>query len=360
MNTHPKTHPRFTRRQFIRNTATAVGGAAGSSLLGIHARAARAGEIEIIRDTLGVPHIFAGTLADAVFGQAVCHAEDNLPLVLELIASSRAQGARTQGRARLENDFLVLAFRLPELAQQDYGALTPDSRALVDGYAAGINHYFAAHPQSRPAWLEAVTGADIAAIAKLRHLQEAMAEVQKDLAAVSQAGRGRDQANPDGQGGASNMWALRPARTTDGATVLHSDPHLPWDGITKWHESHLVVGGRWIYGATFPGSPGVGIGFTQDLAWGFTNNGADIGDVFRVQLDPANPDRYRYDDGWREITTRRLTVEVRNEAGGPPRKVGRTLRFTHHGPSFGRTRWRRSPLPRASRDWIGRRRHWAG
>jgi len=326
----------MTRRTFLKTASQGAGFAVATRVLpgpiaGADAGPPRQSKAEIIRDKFGVPHIFAETLADAVYGQAYCHAEDNLPLVLELIASSRGQGAKTQGRGRLENDFMVLAFQLPELARRGYDAMPPASRAITDAYAAGINRHLADYPQRRPAWLESVSGVDIVAIAKLRNLQEAMSEAQKDLGGASQTSRERDQAAPDGEGGASNMWALRPQRTTNGAVVLHSDPHLPWDGITKWHESHLVVGGRWIYGATFPGYPGIGIGFTQDLAWGFTNNGADIGDVYRITLDPANPQRYRYDDGWREITTRRFTVEVR-EVNDSLRKVERTIRFTHHGP----------------------------
>ncbi len=280
--------------------------------------------VEVIRDTFGVPHIFAATLADAVFGQAVCHAEDNLPQVLDNLAAARGQSARVAGRNRLEADLMVRVFKLSELVRQTYDALAPGHRAIADAYAAGLNGYLADHPDKRPAWLESVTGPDVIAMTKLRQLQEALSSAQADLSGASQAG-------PDDQGGASNMWALRPSRTTDGSVILVSDPHLAWDGATKWHEAHLIVGGRWIYGVTFAGSPGVGIGFTQDIAWGMTNNGADLGDVYRVSLDPKNPDRYRYAGGWRDITTRTFTIEVR-EADGSVRKVERTVRFTHHGP----------------------------
>jgi acyl-homoserine-lactone acylase len=292
---------------------------------------ARAQPIEIIRDTYGVPHIFAGSLADAAYGQGYCHAEDNLALVLEMTANARGIGASIVGRGRLEFDFLLRAFRVPEIARQSYDGLTPDRRAIVDGYAAGINRYLSEHVDQRPAWLKSMTGVDVVAITKLRHFQESLSSAQADLIGEPQVGRERDQANPAGDGGASNMWALAPSRTTDGSVVLLSDPHLPWDGPTKWHEAHLVVGDRWIYGATFASAVGIGIGFTADVAWGMTNNGADIGDVYRITLDPNNHNLYRFDEGWRETTTQTFSVDVR-EADGSTRSVEKKIRFTHHGP----------------------------
>jgi hypothetical protein len=91
--------------------------------------------------------------------------------------------------------------------------------------------------------------------------------------------------------------------------MLLSDPHAPWFGSMKWHEAHLIVDDRWIYGVTLLGCPGVTIGFAQDLAWGVTNNGADTRDIYRLTLDPSDLDRYRYDGRWREVDSQAVVLE---------------------------------------------------
>lgn len=286
---------------------------------------------EIIRDHHGVPHIFGETLADAVYGQGYCHAQDNLELLLEEFAAERGVAARVAGKSQLESDVMVRAFGLRALAERCHGEFSAEQRDIIDGYAAGIERYLGEHPELRPEWLGAVTGVDIVGCTKLRQLQQSMSVAKADLGGKSKASREQDLAAADDPGGASNMWALRPERTTDGSTKLLSDPHLPWKGATKWHEVELIVGDRWIYGAIFPGGPGVGIGFTPNVAWGYTNNGADIADVYREELDPANPDRYRYDGGWRAIRSETYRIDARQEDGGM-RTVEREVRFTHHGP----------------------------
>jgi acyl-homoserine-lactone acylase len=99
----------------------------------------------------------------------------------------------------------------------------------------------------------------------------------------------------------------------------------------QWYESHLVVGDRWLYGSTFFGGPPAGIGFTQDVAWGATNNGADTADVYREKLNPDNSDQYFYDGQWHDITTETIELDVRGPDGKIV-KTRRTVRRTHHGP----------------------------
>ena len=285
--------------------------------------------VEIIRDRYGVPHIFASSLADAVFGQGYCQAEDNLEPILAAYVEARGLAARAFGRSKLESDIWVQAVGLPQISQRIFDGMTGEAQAVVCSYAAGINHYLAEHPQKNPSWFDRVSGLDIVSAAKAYQLREQMSIVRGDLSGVTQPGRERDQA--DAGIDASNMWAVGPQKSRNGETMLLSDPHLPWHGATQWHEAHLIVGDRWIYGVTFFGSPGVGIGFTQDLAWGVTNNGADTADVYRIRLHPEKPGLYRYEDQWREISSAVIMVEVR-EPDGHIKPVQRVIRRTHHGP----------------------------
>ncbi|MCX7016467.1 MAG: penicillin acylase family protein [Candidatus Sumerlaeota bacterium] len=288
------------------------------------ASAADKGRVEILRDRYGVPHIFADSLAGACFGQGYCHAQDNLEEILGFYLEARGEAAKTLGQKKLEGDYFKRVFHIGEISRRLYEAMAPEERGAVDAYAAGINRFLADHPDKRPNWFAApVTGLDVVAAGKTYQLSQQLTEARRDLTGVATADRMTDEA--------SNMWAIGPKKSKHGEVMLASDPHLPWQGLTQWHEAHLVVGDRWIYGATFFGFPGVAIGFTQDLAWGSTNNSADTADVYREELDPANPNRYRYEGDWRPIVAETLRLEVR-EPDGTIRTVERTVRRTHHGP----------------------------
>ncbi len=102
---------------------------------------------------------------------------------------------------------------------------------------------------------------------------------------------------------ASNNWAVAPSRSANGHALLAGDPHLDLTLPSIWYEVHLVVPGVLdVYGVTIPGLPSVVIGFNRDVAWTFTNTGADVADFYAEQVDDlAHPTRYRVDGVWRTL-----------------------------------------------------------
>jgi penicillin amidase len=129
---------------------------------------------------------------------------------------------------------------------------------------------------------------------------------QRDSGAVTAtlpqgwAGEGRAAALPlggwdRGRAAASNNWVVAPWRTAEGYALLAGDPHLDLTLPSTWFEVHLVVPDTLdVYGVSFPGAPLVLIGFNRDVAWSFTNTGADALDYYREELDDyAHPSRYR-------------------------------------------------------------------
>ena len=129
---------------------------------------------------------------------------------------------------------------------------------------------------------------------------------------------------------ASNNWAVSPNRSANGHALLAGDPHLELSLPSIWYEAHLVVPGALdVYGVTIPGAPSMVIGFNRDVAWTFTNTGADVLDYYAERVDDdAHPRRYQVDGAWRP-------VEERIEIYKGPRGVvlaTDTVYFTHRGP----------------------------
>lgn len=131
---------------------------------------------------------------------------------------------------------------------------------------------------------------------------------------------------------ASNNWVVAPSRSQSGRALLAGDPHLDLTLPSIWYEAHITVPGAFeVYGVTFPGVPGVPIGFTRRVAWSFTNTGNDVVDWYEETLDdPADPETYFLDGAWRRLERR---IEVYRGPGGEVLATD-TIRFTHRGPLF--------------------------
>jgi penicillin amidase len=129
---------------------------------------------------------------------------------------------------------------------------------------------------------------------------------------------------------ASNNWAVSPRRTVGGNALLAGDPHLDLTLPSIWYEAHLVVPGTLdVYGVTIPGSGTIIIGFNRDVAWTFTNTGADVLDLYAEAVDDAaHPTRYRLDGAWRPVERR-----VERYLGPDGATVATdTLYFSQRGP----------------------------
>ena len=128
----------------------------------------------------------------------------------------------------------------------------------------------------------------------------------------------------------SNNWAVAPKRTAAGHALLAGDPHLELSLPSIWYEIHLQVrNGIDVAGVTFAGSPGVVIGFNRNVAWSFTNTGADVRDHYVETVDDDRaPTRYRLDGDWKPLERR---IEAFRGRGGDTLAVD-TLYATHRGP----------------------------
>ena len=132
---------------------------------------------------------------------------------------------------------------------------------------------------------------------------------------------------------ASNNWVVSGKRTASGKPLLANDPHLPPSAPSIWYMIHLSAPGLRVAGVTAAGAPGVIIGHNERVAWGLTNLGPDVQDVYREQFDPQNPRRYQTPAGWRDAEVRREEIKVRKSYVGTETEiVPHEVIVTRHGP----------------------------
>jgi penicillin amidase len=132
---------------------------------------------------------------------------------------------------------------------------------------------------------------------------------------------------------ASNNWVISGKRTVSGKPLLSNDPHLRPTAPSIWHMVHLSAPGVRVAGVTSPGLPGVVIGHNEHIAWGFTNVGPDVQDLYIEKFDPANPKRYQTPSGWQDAVIRREEIRVRKGlASAEYDVVTQDVTVTRHGP----------------------------
>jgi len=131
----------------------------------------------------------------------------------------------------------------------------------------------------------------------------------------------------------SNGFVVAPSRSATGGALLANDPHLGLDMPSLWFLVGLhcePVGPQCPFdmaGAGFPGTPGLVLGHNAHIAWGLTNVGPDVQDIYEETVDPDNPNRYMYEGESRKFDTRTETIHV---SGG--NDVDITVYSTVHGP----------------------------
>jgi penicillin G amidase len=125
----------------------------------------------------------------------------------------------------------------------------------------------------------------------------------------------------------SNNWVVSGAHTATGKPLLANDTHLELSIPPIWYEVHVTAPGWNVKGFTLPGAPLVVIGHNDRLAWGFTNNGADVQDLYIETFNPENPEEYRVNGQWKKAEVFDEVIKVR---GG--RDEHMRLVVTRHGP----------------------------
>jgi penicillin amidase len=125
----------------------------------------------------------------------------------------------------------------------------------------------------------------------------------------------------------SNNWVVSGDHTATGKPLLANDTHLDLSVPPIWYEAHLTAPGWNVKGFTLPGAPLVVIGHNDHIAWGFTNNGADVQDLYIETFNPAAVDEYRVKGKWVKAQVWDETIHVKGQAD-----EHRSVVVTRHGP----------------------------
>jgi acyl-homoserine-lactone acylase len=286
------------------------------------ALAARTYNVEIIRDEFGVPHINGKTDADASYGLAYAHAEDDFSGIEEVVAMTRGRTGALIGSDGAKVDYVLALLGARETTMRDYASIPGDVRAVMEGYAAGLNRYAEKHPEEvRLRKLFPVSGQDVATGFVLRAPffygldgvigalagdkppppETAASMTSSPLTPVGRA--------PDMNG--SNAFAIAPKRMADGKTWLISNAHQPYEGQVAWYEAVMHSDeGLDMAGALFPGSPFILLGHNRNLGWTNTVNQPDLIDVYKLTLNPAG-DQYKYDGAWKPLMKKRIWLGIK-------------------------------------------------
>lgn len=321
--------------------------AAGLRLAPLHTRnfdaaaaieAASAYDAEITRDAYGVPRVIGVTDADAAFAIAWAHAEDDFATIQESLRASLGPEMLAANESEARTAYLVQLLRVREQVEADYETeISAEVRAVMEGYAAGLNFYAAQHLSEASADLFPVTGRDVATLSGFfSPLFYGLGGVLADLAAPQaerDPARGQElqvmlQHGPATELG-SNAFAVAPDKSSDGWTRAIVNSHQPVDGALAWYEGHLISQeGLNIAGGMFPGAPAVHLGVNPGLAQAATVNRPDLIDVYELVLDG---DGYVLDGETRAFDRREASMTV--HLWGPfAWQVTRPADWSQHGP----------------------------
>ncbi|MBC7921555.1 MAG: penicillin acylase family protein, partial [Ferruginibacter sp.] len=184
-------------------------------------------------------------------------------------------------------------------------------KALLEGYAQGLNDYAAKHPGD-------VLVRDAFPVTTLDHVTTqvlSLAVISGVDQVLSNLFAGKVRTALPATGG-SNAIAIHSSRTTDGKTYLAINSHQPLEGPVAWYEAHLASEEGWnILGGLFPGSPVINHGCNPYLGWAHTINYQDKIDVYQLETNPANPKQYRFDGQWLDLEEKDVKLKVKVGAG---------------------------------------------
>ncbi|SDA63824.1 acyl-homoserine-lactone acylase [Algoriphagus alkaliphilus] len=266
--------------------------------------------VEIARDEFGVPHIFGKTDADVAYGLAWAHAEDDFETIQKTVLAGKGLAGRVFGEEGAGIDFFVNLLETKKIAKEKYDeTFSSEFKKVLEGYAAGLNDYAYAHPGQvlyQPAFPISPKEIASAYILSLAQMSGADRAVQAIVSGNV------DLIPEDPQPKGSNAIAIHPSRTDTGEAFLAINSHQPLEGPVAWYEAHLHSDEGWnALGGLFPGGAMIFHGVNEHLGWAHTVNSPDFLDIYQLEINPENQNKYAVDGEWLELEERTVWLKVK-------------------------------------------------
>jgi acyl-homoserine lactone acylase PvdQ len=270
--------------------------------------------MKIERDEFGVPIIETNDLEELFFLFGYAQAEDHLLPMLLNFKEAMGRLSEVLGEEGIERDLRSRAYAMDRFAERDLRLASDEERRILRAFVDGINRFISDKENSLPEWArEGVDEKEVLAFLRW---------------CILPFGEGRTL-NKIWMSFGSNQFAISPKRTRDGSTILSIAPHLPFQRPFQWYEAHLRGAGFDVRGVSFFGIPMITMGHNRDIAWSYTVNPVNVGDVYEAKLSLSG-DKYFYEGSWREIEEEE--IELNFKEGNGVKKIKFKLKRTHHGP----------------------------
>jgi acyl-homoserine-lactone acylase len=286
----------------------------------------RTEQINIARDSFGVPHIFAPTDPEVAYGLAWAHAEDDFATIQTLILTGKGKLATYMGKKGAPIDFVfgLLNTKATVLAQMNQ--FDPKFIQLVKGYLLGLEAYAKAHPHKVlnkhvfPISIEDYLASTVFSVAIFCGVDKALPKILNGTIPKLEGFTGEG----------SNAFAINAKKSASGETMLVINAHQPIEGPTAFYEAHLQSEDGWnILGGLFPGAPLIFHGVTPNLGWAHTVNFQDKIDIYQLETSKLHPGEYNVDGNWLKLEKRKIKLNIK----GIPIPIYKTAYQSIYGPT---------------------------
>jgi acyl-homoserine-lactone acylase len=297
-------------------------------------------QVEILRDKLGIPHVYGIKDVDTAFGLGYAQSEDDFESLQSVLLATRGTLAAEVGYSAAKTDFVVQYMGVWDTVNQHYDDKVPQKiKDIAQAYADGVNVYAAQNLDKVSRYFLPATAKDI--IAGFTFKTPMFYGFDKVLGELVNPDKPHELAKTD-----DNLtWqpaedlpigsqgiAIAPSRSEDGLTHLLVNSHQPLTGPVAWYEARLHSQEGWnMVGSTFPGAPLIIHGHNENLGWSNTVNKPDLVDIYKITVNPDNENEYLLDGQWKTFKTKTASMLIK--IFGPLRwNVEKEIKITDHGP----------------------------
>jgi acyl-homoserine-lactone acylase len=280
--------------------------------------------IDIVRDSFGVPHIFAKTDAEVAYGLAWAEAEDDFKSLQEVILPAKGLMGKVQGKKGAAADYAFALFRCREITEEKWNTLSPSFIKLIEGYVKGLNDYARTHPAELlgkkifPVTVKEYIASSVFALTIFNGADQAMMRIFNNA----------EWELPELYKKGSNSAAVHSSKTTTGENFLLINAHQPNTGPQAFYEAHICSQeGLNVTGGLLAGGPCILHGVNEYLGWAHTVNYCDRMDEFQLEMNPEHPMQYKFDGQWVNLETKTIKLKIK----GLPVKIKRKLYWSKYG-----------------------------